>query len=34
MTSMQTNPDMAGQGQLPGNLTRERVGQIYQVCLF
>ncbi|KAF2128619.1 hypothetical protein P153DRAFT_293104 [Dothidotthia symphoricarpi CBS 119687] len=30
MTSMQANPEMAGQGQLPGSLTRERVQQIYQ----
>ncbi|KAJ4366825.1 transcriptional regulator [Neocucurbitaria cava] len=30
MTSVQANPDMAGQGQLPNNITREQIQRVYQ----
>lgn len=32
MASIQANPEMPGQGQLPGNITREQVQVVYQVC--
>lgn len=33
MASVQANPDMAGQGQMPGNITREQIQQVYSVCV-
>lgn len=34
MASVQPNPDMSGQGQMPGNISREQVQRVYAVRLF
>ena len=31
MASVQANPEMPGQGQLPGNITREQIQHVFQV---
>lgn len=31
MASVQANPEMPGQGQLPANITREQIQHVFQV---